>query len=215
MPTARESTSPFTGQHRGDICVVAESDTRRIRGPAVVSRLVSASVVAILAVVVVVIWWARNRGLDLTDEGYYLQLYAHPDAAPPDVVFSQFYLLVDFMTGNIDTGIVGYRTLALFLLVTSGAFLGLSLHRFLRSWLPEVDLPPLPATVAFVAVSALLGYAWAPLAVSYNTLAATLISVATGCTLLAVADRERTRLNPRSIALASLAGALLILKYRP
>ena len=188
---------------------MTEKARRNPNGNAAVPLWWSLSVVAVLTGLAVVILWARNRGLDLTDEGYYLQLYAHPEAAPPEVVPTQLYLLVDFITGHANIGIAGYRALALFLLCTSGAFLGYSLHRFARTWLPDLTMPSLPTTVSFVAVGALLGYAWAPLAVSYNTIAAALIFAATGSTLLALADFDRVRMKPRSVVHAALAGSML------
>ncbi|MDJ0923304.1 MAG: hypothetical protein QNJ77_01975 [Acidimicrobiia bacterium] len=171
-------------------------------------------VVGLLVGVVAVVLWARNRGLDLTDEGFYLQLYAHPEAVPPDALVFQYHRLVTLLDGPGQFGIVGYRVMGLVALLSGAAVLAVGVYKYVAAWLPEYrsGLPPVPVGTSLILLTGLLGYAWAPLTVSYNTLAAALIQLVIGLCLLAlVMAKNGSRSGVRLLGV--VCGALLALLF--
>ncbi len=162
----------------------------------------------LLAVVVATLWWARDRGFDLSDEGYYLLSYAAPDPATAGA--TQFHLLVAALTAPLDLGLVGYRVLRLVLLAGSAAGLAVAFLAFCRARLPDLAraLPPAGATVAIVALAGLLGSAWLPLALSYNGLSAVLLQVETALVLWILSRPRRSPRGP-AVAAALATGFLL------
>ena len=140
----------------------------------------SASLLAVTGL----IFWARNRGFDLTDEGYYLLLYALPDAGASTA--TQFHQLVDFLNGPFRLGIPAYRIAGLIVFAASSGFLGTAFYRFAGHRLPRLSehLPSRPLGVAFVTLMGLLGYSRLPLTLSYNTLSAALVQVTAATVLL-------------------------------
>lgn len=165
--------------------------------------------IAALATAVAVVAWARNRGLDLTDEGYYLQSYAYPDATPADT--TQFARLVDLVTGPAELDIPHYRLLGLACVLAAAAFFGFALDRFARARLPHLapHLPAPAASVSFVALAGLLGYVWLPLTISYNTITAALVPLIGGLTLLFLARHEGGRFGWADGWRLAAAGALV------
>ena len=191
----------------------SELDRRDASQSRIASRLLPTFLVLVLVALIGLVFWASRRGFDLTDEGYYLQLYAHPESAPARVVSSQFFLLVALLTGPLNLGIVGYRICGLMLLLGSAGFFGLSFHRFASKRIPEIAFPSRLVTTCFVAISGLLGYSWAPLAVSYNTLAATVVHVIAGLVLVALAGPSGMPLTRSRVLQMATAGALLPLLF--
>ncbi len=162
----------------------------------------------LLAVVVATLWWARDRGFDLSDEGYSLLATAAPDPATAGA--TQFHLLVAALTAPLDLGLVGYRVLRLVLLAGSAAGLAVAFLAFCRARLPDLAraLPPAGATVAIVALAGLLGSAWLPLALSYNGLSAVLLQVETALVLWILSRPRRSPRGP-AVAAALATGFLL------
>lgn len=190
------------------------TETSRPPWSAVGARLGEVLLVAILAGVVGTVLWASRRGFDLTDEGYYLQLYTQSDNAPAGS--SQFHRLVGLLPGSREPGIIGYRVAGLLVLLGAAAVLARGVLLTLRRFQPHLH-PALPSSVAvtsFIAVAGLLGYSWLPLTLSYNTLSAALAEVGLGLMLISVgrytsdSTRHRTRWLPG--VLAGVAVGLLV-----
>ena len=175
------------------------------------SRWSAYTVVVAAAIAILAVAWARDRGLDLTDEGYYLQLYAHPEAAPPNAGASQYYLLVDLLTGPFELGIGGYRTMGLVMLMSAAALLALAVYRFVARWFPEYEpsMPPRPVGISLIMLAGLLGYTWAPLTVSYNTLAAVLVQLIMASILWSLGSSGDAD-GSAPVLYAGLGGALVV-----
>src|SRR5687768_7282463 len=87
-----------------------------------------AAMVAVL-IELVVLAWGVNKGLDLSDEGWYLMLLAYPGEAPPMLEYGVF---VGHLVGWADPGIVGYRVVRLVLTTLSGLVFGHAFWRWTR-----------------------------------------------------------------------------------
>jgi len=202
--TARAVAAPRTGEGARPRAP-GPLDAARPRRPARVAETVLG---LLLGVVVAVLWWARDRGFNLSDEGYYLLSYAYPDPATAGA--TQFHLLVAALTAPLDLGLVGYRVLRVVLLAASAAGLAAAYLAFCRARLPDLAraLPSAGATVAVVVLAGLLGSAWLPLALSYNGLSAALLQVETALVLWILSRPRRS--PPAPAAAAALATGFLL-----
>jgi hypothetical protein len=131
--------------------------------------------------------WASGKGLDVTDEGFYLLTARHPE----DVVMmpTAFHHVTSWLFWAVGGSIAALRIIGVLGTAAAGAFLAdaaLAVSGARRSWL----------AVSVVTTSALVAYAWLLLTPSYNTYNAWAVSGATACTLRALAamrTQERTR----------------------
>ena len=87
-------------------------------------RLLGVILIAVLTILLLVVIWSLDRGLDITDESLTLLSYLYPGEYPAN--FSMSYTIVDRITGWMHPSVVGYRwiTLALILLTATAFFCG-------------------------------------------------------------------------------------------
>ena len=89
-------------------------------------RLLGVILIAVLTILLLVVTWSLDRGLDITDESVTLLSYLYPGEYPAFPNFSMSYTIVDRITGWMHPSVVGYRwiTLALILLTATAFFCG-------------------------------------------------------------------------------------------
>ncbi len=169
---------------------------------------------ASLGGVVTTFVWASRRGFDLTDEGYYLQLYARAEEGPR-TGSTQFNRLVDLLSGGWELGIVGYRLAGLLLLVGCSVLLAYAVYMFIRAFHSELAraLPSRTGITAFVALAGLLGYAWLPLTLSYNTIATGLAQVIVALVLVSLGNRHAGVRRGLTVVLEMTAGLSVSLLF--
>jgi len=63
--------------------------------------------IAVLTILLLVVIWSLDRGLDITDESLTLLSYLYPGEYPAN--FSMSYTIVDRITGWMHPSVVGYR----------------------------------------------------------------------------------------------------------
>lgn len=160
--------------------------------------------------VVATAWWARDRGLDLTDESYYL-LSLRPAQTRLEVMFDWAQAVVA-VTGHRELSVATWRTVAVVLVAaTTGAF-GTAGARFARA--RNLGGGGWPVSGALLAPAAALGGLFAsavlPLTLSYNTLTLAVAYGAAGLALWALAPADpATRGVGRPVAAAAAVGLLL------
>lgn len=154
----------------------------------VAARAVNAAAVTITLLVIVWLLLACNKGLDVTDEGFYLLTAQHPG----DVLMmpTSFYWISSWLLWATGGSIVWMRIVGVIGTAAAGAFLGwavLAVSGGGRSWL----------TVSLVTMGALLAYAWLLVTPSYNTYNAWAVLITTACVLRAFAAADRAPFNRR------------------
>ena len=91
--------------------------------------------IGILALAVVGLFvWSLPRGLDLTDEGFYLLNYRYP--VEYEASFTDFHLVIARVFGLADVSILAYRVVGLLAALLGAGLFGLSLAAWLRQVLP-------------------------------------------------------------------------------
>ncbi|WP_375570098.1 hypothetical protein ABWH93_18205 [Seohaeicola saemankumensis] len=159
--------------------------------------------IACLGVLVLAIVWASNRGLEITDEAYYLLSAMHPDAVTL-YISGQHWLSAPIwrITGSLQT----FRLVGALLLLLSGCILGLGACHALSA---VGDAPQRRAKPGLVAaaggIGALLYVATIAPSPSYNLFAAAGGYSGAGIVLLAVGRSGRTALVGGLLAGAALA----------
>ncbi len=154
-----------------------------------------------------------DRGLDLTDESFYLLSFRFPDSTPAGIW--QFPHIASALTFGRTLDARGYRLLAIAALALASTSLTLATVRFLEQRLPTLHrtLPSRPTLVAFGVTVGLLQFAWLPRTLSYYTLAAALGQLAAAAVLMAVCPPGVRVVDLRSVAFGVTAGALLFLLF--
>lgn len=171
---------------------------------------------SVLVLLVVSFVWAADKGLDLSDESYYLLSYRFPHVASAGV--TQFQFIVNALTFGHPLGMSGYRILGMGTLLAASVVLMLSFLRFLEGRLPEYReaMPSRSALCAFGATAGLLGLTWLPRAISYNTLSTVLGELVVGAILWATASPRGNSWHPRPVQLvlsAAAGSALAVLLF--
>ena len=96
-------------------------------------RTIWAGIVAVLSVVVLtmvaLVIWGLNRGIGLTDEGFYLLSCLHPTLYP---TFSSFHLILSRCPRLLDNDICHYRLLELLTRSTAAGCLNLCALKMAR-----------------------------------------------------------------------------------
>jgi hypothetical protein len=175
-----------------------QEDNQALRGALALCGLAALGMLAIVA-------WAYNRGLDITDEGYYL--LAYQDHQPAAGGLANFDTLTKQLLGWASLGAPGYRLVHMLLVLASSLVLALGLKRFTavngRSPLGLAGL------TAVVLVAQLGSYGFGPPTLSYNSLSSAFLLAALGLLLVHLAPADGHR-SPRAQLLVPAAAGLLI-----
>lgn len=151
-----------------------------------------------------------SSGYDFTDEGYYYQSFAHPEAITNSQ--TSYYLFGARLFMLVGGSIVAMRFSALIAtLAGTGIFL-LGVDRFVRHFSPP---SPLAAEIRamnyrLALVSSLLGYTISPPALSYNFQNASCLLAAIGILLWACAEPRTEKLFEKRIVLFLAGFGLLV-----
>lgn len=173
-----------------------------------------ASMAVVFGVSLAGAWWilsrllASDRGLDLSDEGFYL-LAADPPSSTAAWGFPfGWHVRPLFMLVNYD--IASFRTLGAVLLVACSAWLGFSAGRVSRSASKESQSSKLfPVLSSFTgAIACLLFYAPMLRTPSYNWLNLVGITIAAGAVFTLVATRWQCTASRRSLPLTVAVAAV-------
>ena len=152
-----------------------------------------------------------NRGLDLTDEGYYLLGYRHPRDVY--LALSHFQPLIGSLVGHPAWPVLFFRALGLVLALVSSGFVAIQIHRFGAANAPGVRAQSVSGLAAFTMLGAMLAYSFGPRALSYNGLNNTCMLTELGLTLLLVrppSDRMARRLAAAAALGVTLAAHFVI-----
>jgi hypothetical protein len=158
-------------------------------------------------VTIAILGWSCYRGFDLSDESFYFLGYLYVDHSPPllsssfHLVFSKFFSAFDFTLPEV-------RLLRLSLtgLASGVLFLGLNKLNIAGSKLERAIL------FNVVLSGMLLSYAWAPLALSYNSMSTVLFSMIIGCWLLLMTRKTVYMIFTYSAIIGFLLGILFFVK---
>jgi len=152
---------------------------------------------------IVVISWASVRGLDLSDESFYYLGYLYYNHIP-DLSPSSFHLIYARFFSFFELDLTGVRLLRLFLTLLASFVLFLGIQKLQ----PKGKQSDSIMLFNIVLSGMLLSYAWAPLALSYNSMSTIYFASAIGIWLLSL----NTTLRWKSVCW-SLLGALFVLFF--
>ncbi|HEY0776845.1 MAG TPA: hypothetical protein VGD56_02660 [Gemmatirosa sp.] len=167
----------------------------------------------LVAAVTAVAFWGRNRGLDLTDEGYYL-LGLRPAQARVEVVSDWAQVMVT-LAGRRELGLGAWRLVSAAVILASTLMFGAAVARFVRA---RGLAGPLTARgtllPAMCALGGLFMYGFFPPTPSYNTCTLVAVYATAALVLWTVADpRAPSRAGPGTLAAAVGIGALLVFQF--
>lgn len=178
-----------------------------MNGRGLATRVADAAAAIITLAVLAWLLWASGRGLDLTDEGFYLLTARHPE----DVVMmpTVFHHVTSWLLWATGGSVAALRIIGVLGTAAAGAVLAdaaLAVSGARRSWL----------AVSLVTTSALVAYAWLLLTPSYNTYNGWAVAGATACSLRALAamrTQERTRWRAWMFGCGLFLGFMFFVKF--
>lgn len=131
-----------------------------------------------------VVGWASYRGFELSDESFYYLGYLYFDNTP-DLTAASFHLIYGRLFSFLDLGLPEVRLLRLFLTLLASLvlYVGIQQRKGASPWWDRLIL------FNIVLGGMLLGYAWAPLALSYNSMSSILIAFIVGFWLLSLGTK--------------------------
>lgn len=139
-------------------------------------------VVAVFALTFITMVFFLMRGLDITDEGYYLLSARYPQDDQAVITFAFFLTNIIFKASGYNVFL--FRLLGLGLLVTSGLLVGLAISRVISRLMGRsITLLMKVSFASFCGLGALVYYIWGILTPGYNLL----ISFVVNLTLVFVA----------------------------
>lgn len=140
--------------------------------------------VAIAAVALATLVAATPRGFDLSDEGSYWWVSAHPDRLVNSVTY--YHRFTGWIYGALGWNIAAVRVARLVAIVACTWFVGRGLMRWLDSAGIRYGSSARPAVVAMALIAPLGGAVWLPQSLAYNDLVLLELLVITGCMLRSV-----------------------------
>ncbi len=157
-----------------------------------------------IAVVLVSVLWAIDKGFDFTDEGYYLLGYQPHQ--PLGLTLSNFHLIVRTILGFLTIDIIGARLLRLALTLAGLLLFSRALATFAREHGLDHYKPRVAAGV--LALGMFCSYSFGPQSLSYNHLTQFLASA---YCYLAIGLLSRNTSNMRRAGFIAAFGPVLIL----
>jgi len=155
-----------------------------------------------------------NRGIDLSDESFYLLSYRWWDSTPRS--FSGVQYLYGPVFELFGHDIAALRLFRLATVLVAHLWFALAFLRWLDGWRPGALVGDWRRVAVLVIVaSGGVTYGWLPLSPGYNDVAALGSLMMLGCVLSAVATARRTGRLPLlpAVALGPLAVALILAKW--
>jgi len=155
--------------------------------------------IAVLTILLLVVIWSLDRGLDITDESLTLLSYLYPGEYPAN--FSMSYTIVDRITGWMHPSVVGYRwiTLALILLTATAFFCGF--WQWLRRFVAAEPRRAVSLAVVFpyLLIGWLSVYGIGLVTLNYNTLNSACLASVAGLLFYILAHVPRRGVQPGRI----------------
>ena len=162
-------------------------------------RLLGVILIAVLTILLLVVIWSLDRGLDITDESLTLLSYLYPGEYPAN--FSMSYTIVDRITGWMHPSVVGYRwiTLALILLTATAFFCGF--WQWLRRFVAAEPRRAVSLAVVFpyLLIGWLSVYGIGLVTLNYNTLNSACLASVAGLLFYILAHVPRRGVQPGRI----------------
>lgn len=158
------------------------------------------------------LWWGRNRGFDITDEGMYLLVSAHPEQVSVAATLAYAYLAPLYHLVGGDIG--AFRVIGYALVVFSALTLWYGVCQFM-GWSGQMRLSRI-AGAGLTVSGALLIYVWFLPTPSYNLLDSVLVNLFAGALLTGLAATEADAQRKALIAwfIAGVAvGLCLFVKF--
>ncbi len=114
--------------------------------------------------------WGMNKGFDITDEGYYMLLYAHPEDAHR--VPYAYHLLLESLLGWVNPGPITFRVLRLLLTISATLVFSWGFWRWVRSRTNGLttEMGGLVTVFPYLAMGSFVSYTFGPQTISYNHL---------------------------------------------
>jgi hypothetical protein len=137
------------------------------------SSFLSGLLVLIAAVLVGLYVWTMSKGVDITDEGFYMLSYSYP--AEYAVSSTSFHLLVSKLLPASQVSVVGYRLASLISGVLTAGVFSWGFRRWLLA--RQGGAPSLVLLVALFVIGNMLQYAISARALNYNGLNSLAIAV--------------------------------------
>lgn len=134
--------------------------------------------------------WGLDRGLDMTDEGYYL--LAYQPRQPPTWGLSRFDVFEKALLGWMAPTAINLRAIHLGLVLVSSLVLAAGLAHFLGGSRSSIRRTAM--WLPFIVVAQMAAYAFGPPALSYNHITVFLLMISLGATLAYLAKESDQRL---------------------
>lgn len=150
---------------------------------------ISIGILSLLALVkVLLLFWAVNKGIEMSDEGYYLLWFRSAGLYPPDMHLNYYYL-VQMFAGWIKWDIISLRVAGNITILSGVAVLVWSIKRYVEKLLPQAYSERTTALLFLGGIAAVF-LAENPHTLSYNTVTFFLIAVASALLLYWLAVKE-------------------------
>ncbi len=130
--------------------------------------------------IVALLLWSANKGIDITDESFYLMGYRYPHEVK--FLFSNYQLLILKLFNVNYLGLVEIRLIRLLLTFTGTLILSIGFMTWLNSVLVKFNKSKqgLYLPIVFFTIMALSSYSFGPQTLSYNTTSLILIEILIG-----------------------------------
>jgi|GEM_PF-5941260 len=155
---------------------------------ALFSSLSLALVVGMFLATVAFFVWSSDRGLDFTDEGYYLLASQFPGDVNVDTTMAHFYTAFLFRIAGHD--VANFRIAGLLLLLVSAWVFSVGLCRLMPDLVEESECPWLEwfARACFICLGAMINYSWFMPTPSYNIVNVAAVTTCIGLLFLGLAS---------------------------
>lgn len=152
--------------------------------------------------------WSSFRGIDITDESYYLLGYIH--GIKPTSGFSYFHIIFTQFFDFLNLSIPEIRIGAIVLQLLCSALFSHSILLFLQKLrLIQNEKWSFHFAFTIIAIGSFLGYSWLPQAPSYNTFSSLILQMIVACYLYA----QVLKINAYRWVLYALLGFFLMASF--